>query len=268
MASFRGVPIEMIREHFASIRISKLYDQKLTMHKQMREEFRNEMFDNMVVDCIDGNSGLLFGQPPIPPEQRIQELDSDEELSADLNEEYQERKKEKNKKKYLRKKEKAQGEKAQAEKDELLRRLSELREPAMKRIAALSIKDKKAASSSSPSSNNPGVDTATDTDAPQPKLSKRQKKTLLKKAKQARAAASKSETADPSTDDGPTTKSQQNETKSTDEKSNAGQVEQSKEGSKASDIDGKKQGSGKGIPEKSQTELEDVMATVAKRFGQ
>ncbi|KAI5195336.1 hypothetical protein E4T39_08245 [Aureobasidium subglaciale] len=239
MASFRGVPIEKIREHF------------------MREDFRNEMFDNMVVDCIDGNSGLLFGQPPIPPEQRIQELDSDEELPVDPTEQDQEKKKEKNKKKYLRKKEKAQAEKAQAEKDELLRRLSELREPVMKRIAALSIKEKKT-----------GVDTATNADAPQSKLSKRQKKTLLKKAKQAQAVAPNSEAAGSSTDgDFSTNKSQEKDTKSDNVESQAGHVEQSKEGSKATDIDHKNQGSGKGVLEESDAELENVMATVAKRFG-
>ncbi|KAI5195713.1 hypothetical protein E4T38_08914 [Aureobasidium subglaciale] len=238
------------------------------MDDQMREEFRNEMFDNMVVDCIDGNSGLLFGQPPIPPEQRIQELDSDEEPAADPTEEDQEKKKEKNKKKYLRKKEKAQAEKAQAEKDELLRRLSELREPAMKRIAALSIKDKEAASSASPASINPGVNTATDTDAPQPKLSKRQKKTLLKKSKQAQAAASESETAGSLTDGSLATKPKQKDTESRHVKSEAARVELSKEGSKALDVDSKKQRSGKGVLKESEAEVEDVMATVAKRFGQ
>ncbi|KAI5242450.1 hypothetical protein E4T42_07671 [Aureobasidium subglaciale] len=232
------------------------------MDDQMREEFRNEMFDNMVVDCIDGNSGLLFGQPPIPPEQRIQELDSDEELPADPTEEDQE------KKKYLRKKEKAQAGKAQTEKDELLRRLSELREPAMERIAALSIKDKEAASSASPASINPGVDTATDTDAPQPKLSKRQKKTLLKKSKQAQAAASESETAGSLTDGNPATKPKQKDTESRHVKSEAARVELSKEGSKALDVDSKKQRSGKGVLKESEAEVEDVMATVAKRFGQ
>ncbi|KAG9847594.1 hypothetical protein KCU98_g5878, partial [Aureobasidium melanogenum] len=239
METFRGVPISKIREHY------------------MREGYRNEMFSSMIADVIEGNPGVLFDierTQPEQQEQRIWELDSDEELPAGPTEEEKQKKRAKNKKKYQRKKEKAQAEKTKLEDQKV-----EEQDNVSQGLAEFSIQDvtpiladvrrieDKTAAAATPS---------------QPKLSKRQKKTLLKKAKRAQNATPTHELAGSST--------------TSDSTSGANDIKPKVANDDESKKENKADGHGHetseyGDEEKevtTESELEAVMDTVAKRFGQ
>ncbi|KAG9558925.1 hypothetical protein KCU71_g4769, partial [Aureobasidium melanogenum] len=212
METFRGIPISKIREHY------------------MREGYRNEMFSSMIADVIEGNLGVVFDierAQPEQQEQRIWELDSNEELPADPTEEEKEKKRAKNKK-YL---------------------------------ADLSIHDAAPILADDRKSSSVEDKTAAVATPFQSKLSKRQKKTLLKKAKQAQNASPAPESAGSSiTSDYASATNGLNSKVANDGKN--------KKESKAD-------GDGHETPEHedekevaTESELEAVMDTVAKRFGQ
>ncbi|KAK6006972.1 hypothetical protein QM012_005980 [Aureobasidium pullulans] len=230
METFRGIPISKIREHY------------------MREGYRNEMFSSMVADVIEGNPGFLFElnrEQPEQQEQRIWELASDEELPADPTEEEKEKKRAKNKKKYLRKKEKTQ-----AEKTKLEQQKSESKDNISHGLADLSVRDAAPVIIGDRESSSAENNTVPAAVPPGPKLSKRQKKTLLKKAKQAQNKSPAPELAGPSS--------------TVDSASTSNGVK-----SKASD-DGHEQYKHEEEEKEvaTESEVEAVMDTVAKRFGQ
>ena len=202
----------------------------------------NAMFERV----MDGTSGVIFEAGPKQPEQpeqqeqRIWEVDSDEE-------EREEKKRAKTKRKYQRKKEKAQAEKA-----ELQQQKAEEKDATSDDLTAVSIQDAPTVSTDEHNSSSDATNTAVPV---QPKLSKRQKKTLLKKTKQAQAAVSTPELGHPSeasdvTSGSSNVKSEDNKIESTvrDKQNNASEVRE------------------EGVA--TESEVEAVMDTIAKRFGQ
>ncbi|KEQ67707.1 uncharacterized protein M437DRAFT_62087 [Aureobasidium melanogenum CBS 110374] len=246
METFRGIPISKIREYY------------------MREGHRNEMFSSMIADVIESNPDFRFElervQQPEQQEQRIWELDSDEE---DPTEEEKEKKRAKNKKKYLRKREKQQ-----AEKDKREEWKGKEKDGVEQGLAGLAIQDTVStpiATAETRELSSGHGDTAaavTGTPLEQPKLSKRQKKTLLKKAKQAQNKTSTPELVGSSTTSDSTSIS--NETKfgfvNHDDRKKRNKVDGG--GHKESEHeDNEKEAA-------TESEFEAVMDTVAKRFGQ
>ncbi|KAH0369842.1 hypothetical protein KCU65_g2976, partial [Aureobasidium melanogenum] len=235
METFRGIPISKIREHY------------------MREGHRNEMFSSMIADVIEGNPGALSELENMQQEQRIWELDSDEQS---IDEEKQ-KKRAKNKKKYLRKKEKALAEK---EKQEEVK--GEEKGGVEHGLAGLAIQDATALIATDDRKSDSGDNCTAAASPPpsEPKLSKRQKKTLLKKAKQAQNKTPTPELVGSSTtgDFAPIS----NDTKF--------EFVNHEDRKKENKVDG----SGHGSPDDNEkeaateSEFEAVMDTVAKRFGQ
>jgi hypothetical protein len=210
----------------------------------MREAFRNEMLSSMFEDVIEVNTGHSFQskqKQPEQQEQRIWEIDSDEE-------EKEEKKRAKNKRKYLRKKEKAQAEKA-----ELQQQKSEENDAVSQGLAGMSIQDAPTVSTDEHQSSSGDVNTEKTT---QPKLSKRQKKTLLKKAKQAQTAVTTPEHD----------ASDSNHVKSRVSKGNESDKENKTSGIGHEKQDGKSGGREDEVA--TESEVEAVMETIAKRFGQ
>ncbi|KAH0165007.1 hypothetical protein KCU67_g4909, partial [Aureobasidium melanogenum] len=242
METFRGIPISKIREHY------------------MREGYRNEMFSSMVADVIEGNPGVVFDierTQPEQQEQRIWELGSDEELPADPTKEEQEKKRAKNKKKYQRKKEKAQAEKAKLDEQR-----TEEQDNVSQSLAGLAIQDATPVLADDRESSSVEDQTAAAATPSPPKLSKRQKKTLLKKAKQAQNATPTHELAGSSTTSDSTSGTN-------DVKPKVTSYDESKKKNKA-DGDGHEDPEF-GDDEKevaTESEVDAVMDTVAKRFGQ
>jgi hypothetical protein len=215
---------------------------------------REQMFSAMFEHVMDGQSGVLFDaerKQPEQQEQRIWEIDSDEE-------EKEEKKRAKNKRKYLRKKEKAQAEKA-----ELQSQKSESKDTVSQGLAAMSIKDTPTVSTDERESSSDVTNTVPST---QPKLSKRQKKTLLKKTKQAQAAVSTPELSRSSSIND--TASESSHAKSKITRDNESEKE-NKSNSKSS-IHQKQNSECEGREDEvaTESEVEAVMETIAKRFGQ
>lgn len=226
----------------------------------MREGYRNEMFSSMIADVVDGNSGVLFEvntEQPERHEQRIWELTSDEELPADPAEEEKEKKRAKNKKKYLRKKEKQQADKVKHEQQK-----TESKHNISYGLAAMSIRDATPVLTDDRESGNADENFTSAANPSQPKLSKRQKKTLLKKAKQARDAT-------------PTPKLT-GSTITADCSSGSNNFKSKTTGHDDSKKQNKVAGNGHGDSEHddkekevaTKSEVEAVMDTIAKRFGQ
>jgi hypothetical protein len=217
----------------------------------MREAFRNEMLSSMFEDVIEVNTGHSFQskqKQPEQQEQRIWEIDSDEE-------EKEEKKRAKNKRKYLRKKEKAQAEKA-----ELQQQKSEENDAVSQGLAGMSIQDAPTVSTDEHQSSSGDVNTEKTT---QPKLSKRQKKTLLKKAKQAQTAVTTPELGHYSSAD--------DTSDSNHVKLRASKDDESDKENKAGGIGHEKQDEMSGGREDevaTESEVEAVMETIARRFGQ
>jgi hypothetical protein len=215
----------------------------------MREAMFSAMFEGVIPEV----PGVLFQSEPKQPEvqeQRIWEIDSDEE-------EKEEKKRAKKKRQYLRKKEKAQAEKAERQ----LQQKSESEDAIAKDLADMSIQDAPTVSTDEHESNSDITNTANTT---QPKLSKRQKKTLLKKTKQAQAATTTPELGH-SSNTGDTT-SDSSHVKS----SIVGNDENEKE-NKARETGHEKQDNkpeGGEDEVATESEVEAVMETIAKRFGQ
>ncbi|KAG9601454.1 hypothetical protein KCU77_g5884, partial [Aureobasidium melanogenum] len=241
METFRGIPISKIREHY------------------MREGYRNEMFSSMIADVIEGDPSVIFDierKQSEQQEQRIWELDSDEELPADPTEEEKEKNRAKNKKKYQPKKEKAQAEKAKLEDQK-----AEEQDNVSHSLADLSIHDAAPILADDRKSSSVEDKTAAFATPSQPKISKRQKKTLLKKAKQAQNASPAPESAGSSiTSDYASASNGLNSKVANDGKNKK---------------ENKADGDGHETPEHEdekdvaiESELEAVMDTVAKRFGQ
>ncbi|KAG9602717.1 hypothetical protein KCU77_g2436, partial [Aureobasidium melanogenum] len=248
METFRGIPISKIREHY------------------MREGYRNEMFSSMIADVIEGNPGVGFDierTQPEQQEQRIWELDSDEELLADPTGEEKEKKRAKNKKKYQRKKEKAQAEKAKFEEQK-----AEEQDDTSQSLRGLSIQDAAPilADDRKSSSVEDNIAASATPSNPQPKLSKRQKKTALKKAKQAQNATPTTELAG-----SPTTSDSTSASTSASNGLNS-KVVNGDESKKKNKVDGNGYEEPKHDDEEkevaTESEVEAVMDTVAKRFGQ
>lgn len=224
----------------------------------MREGHRNEMFSSMIADVIESNPDFRFelerAQQPEQQEQRIWELDSDEE---DPTEEEKEKKRAKNKKKYLRKKEKQQAEKGKREEEKceddhgVEQGLVGL---AIKDITPVLTKDRE-----SGSSNSNTASAATPTQ--QPKLSKRQKKTLLKKAKQAQNKTSSPELAGSSTTGESASISKDTKFRFVDHDERKKKNKVHDRGHEESEPEDEKEAA-------TESEFEAVMDTVAKRFGQ
>lgn len=226
----------------------------------MREGYRNEIFSSMISDVIDGNSGALFEvdrNEPEQQEQRIWELNSDEEFSVDPTEENKEKKRAKNKKKYLRKKQKQQAEKSKPEQQK-----SESKDNISHRLADLSFQDSTHMPADDRNPSNVDGNIAADATLPKPKLSKRQKKNLLKKAKQtqntthAPELASSFTTGDSaSISDGVKLKVAEKSESDKQNKVGGHGHEECEHDDKANEV-------------ATESEVEAVMDTVAKRFGQ
>jgi hypothetical protein len=226
----------------------------------MREGYRNEMFSSMVADVIEGNPGVVFDierTQPEQQEQRIWELDSDEELPADPTEEEKEKKRAKNKKKYQRKKEKAQAEKAKLDGQR-----TEEQDNVSQSLAGLAIQDATPVLADDRKSSSVEDQTAAAATPSPPKLSKRQKKTLLKKAKQAQNATPTHELAGSSTTSDSTSGTNDVKPKVTSD-------DESKKKNKA-DGDGHEDAEFADDEKEvaTESEVDAVMDTVAKRFGQ
>ncbi|CAD0081762.1 unnamed protein product [Aureobasidium vineae] len=226
----------------------------------MRDGYRNEMFSSMIADVIDGHSGVLFQterNSPEQQEQRIWELDSEEESPT---EDEKQKKKAKNKKKYLRKKERAQAEKAELEQQK-----AGTKEDVASGLAGLSVQDDATPSmdedhrSSGADANTTGIPTPT-----QPKLSKRQKKTLLKKAKQAQNKTLAPESTRSSNTGDCTSDSSALNSKIPKDNENEKEIKIkiSSNGHKESEHEDMQ----KYVA--TESEVEAVLETVAKRFGQ
>ncbi|KAI4724749.1 hypothetical protein E4T49_07530 [Aureobasidium sp. EXF-10728] len=235
MASFHGIPISILREHYAS--------------------HRNEMFSSMITDVLDGHSGILFRtQSPSSEqqhEQRIWELnDSDEDSPT---EEEKQRRKNKNRKKYLRKKERVQAGKIAGEQKDGVQDVEA-------GVAGLSVHDPTPALIEECKDSSVDANTATLTPT-QPKLSKRQKKTLLKKAKKAQDKTIAPESiVVPGTIDSTSDSSALN---------NEPPKHNDDDETKVSDHDDKKpEHKDKHKDVATESEVEAVLETVAKRFGQ
>ncbi|KAI4717175.1 hypothetical protein E4T48_06663 [Aureobasidium sp. EXF-10727] len=238
MASFRGIPISILREHYA-------------------KNHRNEMFSSMITDVLDGHSGILFHtQSPSSEQQqhepRIWELnDSDEESSP--TEEEKQKKKNKNRKKYLRKKERVQAARVAGEQKDGV-------EDVEAGVAGLAVHDPTPALIEECKDSSVDANTATLTPT-QPKLSKRQKKTLLKKAKQAQDKTKAPESIRfPGTVDYTSDSRALNNEPSTENDNEETKV--SNHGHKKSEHEDKH----KDVA--TESEVEAVLETVAKRFGQ
>lgn len=215
---------------------------------------REHMFSAMFEHVMDSNSGILFEAEPKQPEQqeqRIWEIDSDEE-------EKEEKKRAKNMRKYLRKKEKAQPEKA-----ELQSQKTESKDSFSDGLAEMSIQDAPTVSTDEHESSSDVTNTVVPA---QPKLSKRQKKTLLKKTKQAQAAISTPELSRSSSINDTASESSHVKSKITrDDES------EKKNKSKSKSSVYQKQNSkceGREDEVATESEVEAVMETIAKRFGQ
>jgi hypothetical protein len=210
------------------------------------------MFSAMFEGVIPEVPGVRFQSEPKQPEvqeQRIWEIDSDEE-------EKEEKKRAKKKRPYLRKKEKAQAEKAERQLQK-----AESEDTIPKDLADMSIQD---TPTSSTEEHEPSSDTINTANTTQPKLFKRQKKTLLKKNKLAQAATSTPElghssgTGDAASDSSPL------------KPKDVEEDEREKE-NKARGTGHKKQDNKSGGGEDkvaTESEVKAVMETIAKRFGQ
>lgn len=209
------------------------------------------MLSSMFEDVIEVNTGHSFPskqKQPEQQEQRIWEIDSDEEK--------EEKKRAKNKRKYLRKKEKAQAEKAELQQQKL-----DENDTVSSGLAGMSIQDTPTVSTDEHESISGDINTA---NSAQPKLSKRQKKTLLKKTKQAQTASPLPELVHSSSADNSTSESSHS-------KPRASKDDESDKENKASGIGHENQDdkSGGGEDEvATESEVEAVMETIAKRFGQ
>jgi hypothetical protein len=249
MASYRGIPLSSIQEHYVSMRKINVINY-ITGHPQMREAFRTEMLSAMFEDVIEVNTGHSFQSKQKQPEQqgqRIWEIDSDEE-------EKEEKKRAENKKKYLRKKEKAQAEKA-----ELQQKLEE-EDTVSLSFAGMSIQDAPTVSTEKHQSSSDNANTA----RTKPKLSKRQKKTVLKKTKLAQTATSTPELVHSSS-------AGESASESSHIKPKASKDDESDKENKASGIGHEKQDDKSGDGDDgvaTESEVEAVMETIAKRFGQ
>jgi hypothetical protein len=210
------------------------------------------MFSAMFEGVVPEVPGVRFQSEPKQPEvqeQRIWEIDSDEE-------EKEEKKRAKKKRQYLRKKGKAQAEKAERQLQK-----SESEDTVAKDLSGMSIQDEPTVSTDEHESSSDITNTVNTT---QPKLSKRQKKTLLKKNKQAQAATTTPElghssgTGDTASDFSPL------------KPKDVEEDEREKE-NKARDTGHEKQDNKSGGGEDevaTESEVEAVMETIAKRFGQ
>jgi hypothetical protein len=213
----------------------------------MREAFRNEMLTSMFEVNTDHSFQSKQKQPE-QQEQRIWEIDSDEE-------EKEEKKRAKNKRKYLHKKEKAQAEKAEAQQQK-----SEEKDTVSHGLARMSIQDAPTVSTDEHKSISSDANTEKTT---QPKLSKRQKKTLLKKTKQAQTAVTTPDLGHYSSADDTSDSSRIN--------SGAIKNDESAKENKTNGISHQKQDGKSGGREDevaTESEVEAVMETIAKRFGQ
>lgn len=226
----------------------------------MREGYRNEMFSSMIADVIDGNSGALFEvnrDEPEQQEQRIWELNSDEELPADPTEEEKEKKHAKNKKKYLRKKEKQQAEKAKHEQQK-----PESKDNISHSLAAMSIQDATPVPDDDRDLGKVNGDTAPHAPISQPKLSKRQKKTLLKKAKQAQNATPTADLTGSTVTSDSSSCFNSIKSKTTEHDESKKENKSGCDGHEVSEHDDEEK------EVATESEVEAVMDTVAKRFGQ
>jgi hypothetical protein len=217
----------------------------------MREAFRNEMLSSMFEDIVEVNTGHSFQSRQKEPEQQEQrswEVDSDEE-------EKEEKKRAKNKRKYLRKKEKAQAEKAEAQQQK-----SEEKDTVSQGLAGMTIQDSPIVSTDEHQSISGDLNTEKTT---QPKLSKHQKKTLLKKTKHAHTAVATPELGHYSSAD--------DTSDSNHVKLRASKDDESDKENKAGGIGHEKQDEMSGGREDevaTESEVEAVMETIARRFGQ
>lgn len=206
----------------------------------------------MFARVIDGTSGVIFECEPKQPEQqeqRIWEIDSDEE-------EREEKKRAKTKRKYQRKKEKAQAEKA-----ELQQLKAQEKDTTSDDLAAVSVHDVPTVVTDE---HNSSIDAYNTTAPSQPKLSKRQKKTLLKKTKQAQAAIQTPEPGQSSDASDVASGSSHVKPKTTkdDEKEKGEKTEYGVHKMQ----DSKPQGREEAVA--TDAEMEAVTETIAKRFGQ
>ena len=218
----------------------------------MREQMMSAMFEHV----LDGSSGIIFEAAPKQPEQqeeqeqRIWEIDSDEE-------EREEKKRAKTKRKYQRKKEKAQAEKA-----ELQQQKAEEKETVSQSLADMSVQDAPTVSTDDHNSSSDAINTALPA---QPKLSKRQKKTLLKKTKQAQAAVTTPELVHSSNVSDVASDSSNVKSKPTE--GNENEEENKIKGSSVCEKqNNRSEGGGEAVA--TDSEVEAVMETIAKRFGQ
>lgn len=214
---------------------------------------REQMFSAMFEHVMDG-PGILFEAEPKQSEQqeqRIWEIDSDEEAK-------EEKKRAKNKRKYQRKKEKAQAEKA-----ELQSQKSESKDTISQGLADMSIQDAPTVPTDEPESSSDAANTVPPI---QPKLSKRQKKTLLKKTKQAQAAISIPELSRSSSINDTASESSHAKSKFT----NDDQSENENKSKSQSGVHEKQNSKCEGREDEvaTESEVEAVMETIAKRFGQ
>lgn len=226
----------------------------------MREGHRNEMFSSMIADVIEGNPDFRFEleriQQPAQQEQRIWALDSDEE---DPTEEARQKKRAKNKKKYLRKKEKASAGRTKREEEK-----GEEKDGVEQGFAGLAVQEALStplAAVDREMGNGNGNTAAADTPPQQHKLSKRQKKTLLKKVKQAQNSTSTPELAASFTTGNSASISNNTKFRSLnhDDKKKKNKVDG--KGHKESQNEDEKEAA-------TESEFKAVMHTVAKRFGQ
>lgn len=207
----------------------------------------NAMFERV----MDGTSGVIFETEPKQPEQqeqRIWEIDSDEE-------EREEKKRAKTKRKYQRKKEKAQAEKAQ-----LQQLKAEAKDTTSMDLATMSVQDAPTVSADERDSSSDPANTTAPT---QPKLSKRQKKTLLKKTKQAQAAVRTPELGPSSNAGGTVSSSGFVKPKTTTD--NEKEVETKTEDGVHNKQNSKSSGREEAVA--TDSDVEAVMETIAKRFG-
>jgi hypothetical protein len=211
----------------------------------MREAMFSAMFEGVIPEV----PGVVFQSEPKQPEvqeQRIWEIDSDEE-------EKEEKKRAKKKRQYLRKKEKAQAEKAERQLQK-----AESEDAIAKDLADMSIQNVSA------DEHEPSSDAFNTSNTTQPKLSKRQKKTLLKKNKQAQAAISTPELGHSSgTGD---TVSGSSPLKSKDVDEDEREKENKGRGTGHAKQDNKSEGGEDEVA--TESEVEAVMETISKRFGQ
>ena len=247
--SFPGV-----RHHSSSVAPTHSVPLKYANNYQMQGLNADQLFEMLQAGYVIP----LYEREDSEPEQqepRIVELDDDYD-----SEKEREKKKAKNKKKYLRQKEKAQ-----AEKIELQPQQPGRNDSVAESLAGMSIQD----STTTNSSHTKGIKTSTE---PQPKLSKRQKKTLLKKAKQAQSTPPTSESASTSINGDATSDPRKSTNKAADASSEDSKQDKGKNRDKSNSNghekheDGNDKGEEKEVA--TEVEMEAVMATVAKRFGQ